>query len=273
MRVRQFCWIATLFVFGGFALGQGSRGGERERPAPGGGQERYRSETTSASATTHTNTTGVVPNSSPGGTPSNSNYGWAPPTFYNDMYYRQLYVDNFLRSLWSRYPFFSYYTYQWRYSQGDSPLNAEVIRLALQDSFESTNVILERTNEMSALIDRLEAGQISRADFQTRFDAAADDIRRAAKAIRKDQRLEFLDQRRGLSLNEPPRATSIAELRYLVTQLRQVATGMRDGLESYYSSDYSRTIDLNYLKQPSFRSMSDQIDKLTKVIGKSAERM
>jgi hypothetical protein len=270
MRVRLFSWAAALIVLGGFALAQ-ERGDRGRGGAAGGGEGRYRAETPAVAAnpSPNTNTPGTS-NPSPG----NSGYtGWPTGYLYSDVYYRQMLLDNFLFSLWSQYPYFAYSTCQWRYSQGDSPLNAEVIRLALQDSFEATNAILERVNHMSGLIDRLEAGQISRADFQRSFDTAADDIRNLAKTIRKDQRLEFLDQRRGVSLNEPPRATSIAQLRDLVAQLRQVTVGMRDGLERYYSSDYSRTIDVNYLKQPSFRSVSGQIDKLTKVIGKSAERL
>jgi hypothetical protein len=204
---------------------------------------------------------------------STSGYGGGYIPAYTDWYYRQYMVDNFLRTLWYRYPYFSYWDLQWQYSQNDTPLNRDVIRLALQDSYEATNAIMWNVNQMSALTDRLESGQISRSDFQARFDSLTENVRRLTRAIRKDDRLEFLDQRRGVSMNEPPKARSIAELRQLVSQLRQATSDMREGFETYYSRDYTRTIDLEHLKQPSFKSMSNQIDKLAKVIGQSADHL
>ena len=273
MRVRRFSLIAVVLCVGVLALAQdrGSRGGGGGERSSSAGESR---DTRSETASTSSYPTSVISNPSPSA-PTSPNYGGSTyvPDYYTEWYYRQSLVENFLRTLWNQYPYFQYYTLQQQYSQGDTPLNSDVIRLVLQDSYEATNAIMRAVDQMSSLIDQREATQISLTDFQNSFDLATEDVRRLAKAIRKDARLEFLDQRRGVSLTDPPRARSIAELRQLVEQLRQATSEMRDGLETYYARDYTRTIDLEHLKQPSFKSMSNQIDKLAKTIGQSADRL
>jgi len=187
--------------------------------------------------------------------------------------YNEYYARDFLYSLWRQYPYFALSNYSYRYSLGDSPIDRNLLRLALQDSYESATAMVNRVDELSDLINQLEAGLVPRKQFQEKFDSSITDIRKLAKTIRKDSRLEYLDQRRGIEVSEPAAAASIPEMRALVAELAVQAKGMRDGLENYYVRDYTRVVEVDHLKQPSFKSMSDRIDKLAKAIEKSADRM
>jgi len=198
-----------------------------------------------------------------------SSGGYSNYYFANDSYYAR----TFLYGLWRQYPYFSLSNYAYRYDVGDSPIDRDLLRLALQDSYEAATAMVYAVNNLSTLIDQLEANQIDRKQFQTRFDTALADVKKMAKTIKKDARLEFLDQRKGVSTQDPPKAASIAEMRELVAQLSQQATAMRDGLENYYVRDYTRIVELDHLKQPSFKSISDRIEKLAKAIEKSADRL
>jgi len=244
---------------GGGDRGGSDRGGASSAPAP-------RSDN-SVSVVHSTGTTGG------GGTP---NYGGGSSGgggyYYQPDYYRY-YSRSFLWDLWQRYPYFSMSDYAFRYDVGDSILDRNILRLALQDSYESATAMVNQINGLSALIDQLESNQIDRKQFQASFDTSLSEIRKLAKSIKKDQRLEFLDQRKGVPSEEPPKAASIAEMRALVAQLGEQASAMRNGLENYYVRDYTRTVELDHLKQPSFKSLSERIDKLAKAIEKSADRM
>ncbi|MFB3904601.1 MAG: hypothetical protein ACE15E_14220 [Acidobacteriota bacterium] len=260
--------ISVLLLVAGYTLAQRDGGGRS-------GSERGGSDRGSSSSgtVTHSSSTSVVhsaPSSRGGGSPV---YVGSSPSYYFYPDYNAYYARSFLYNLWNQYPYFSWRDYSFRYDVGDSPIDRNVLRLALQDSYEAATAMVNQVSTLSALIDRLEANQLNRKQFQDRFDASLSEIRKLAKAIRKDERLQFLDQRKGVSSSEPPKAASIAEMRELVAQLKEQANAMRDGLENYYVRDYTRTVELDHLKQPSFKSLSERIDKLAKVIGKSADRM
>jgi hypothetical protein len=264
--------LLTLGLAAGMAAGQ-ERGRTPSRTDSGdrgdrGGSGSYRSESQpsrNTPAPTHNN-------SGYSGTPATSSYSGSPGSYvYYD--YSYLYARNFLYTLWQRYPHIPVQAYIDRYSIGDSPIDRQLLRLALQESYEATGVMSHRINELSRLIDQYEAGTLDRKAFQKRFDASIDEIRKLSKSIRKDERLGFLDQRRATPSSEPPAAGTMPELRELVDQMRAQTQEMRQGLESYYTRDYTRVIELEHLKQPSFRSITTRIDKIAKVAEKSAGRL
>ncbi len=264
--------VLALLLVTGYTLAQRGDGGGRSGGGDRGGSDRGGSSTQAAprSETTtivHSTPTGNGGGSSPVYNGSNGNYGYY---YYDNNYY---YARTFLWNLWNQYPYFSLSNYSWRMDVGDSPIDRNLLRLALQDSYEAATAMVNQVSSLSALIDQLEANQIERKDFQARFDTSLTEIRKLAKSIRKDQRLEFLDQRKGVPSEEPAAAASIAQMRQLVAQLSEQTAAMRDGLENYYVRDYTRIVELDHLKQPSFKSVSERIDKLAKAIGKSADRM
>ncbi|RPJ58529.1 MAG: hypothetical protein EHM23_01270 [Acidobacteria bacterium] len=262
--------VALLFAMS-YAIAQRDGGG-RSGSDRGGSD---RGSASSGQTTTHSSSTSVVhstPSSSGGGGGSTGYYGGNSGYYYIPNY-NAYYANNFLWSLYNRYPYFSMSNYAFRYDVGDSPIDRNLLRLALQDSYESANAMVNQVDNLSRLIDQFETNQLDRKQFQARFDTSLTEIRKLAKSIKKDERLEFLDQRKGVSSEEPPKAASIAEMRALVAQLSEQAAAMRDGLENYYVRDYTRTVEVDHLKQPSFKSLSERIDKLAKAIEKSADRM
>jgi len=269
---KQISIAGVLLLVTGYTLAQ--RGGGGRTGSDHAGSDRGSSSSQAAprsespASVVHTS-----PSSSNGGYSGYSGGTGGNPSYYYYPNYNAYYARDFLYSLWNQYPYFSLSNYSFRYDLGDSPVDRNLLRLALQDSYEAATAMANRVNTLSALIDQLESNQIDRKQFQTRFDSSLSEIRKLAKTIRKDERLEFLDQRKGIPSEEPPKAASIAEMRELVAQLGEQANAMRDGLENYYVRDYTRTVELDHLKQPSFKSLSERIDKLAKAIEKSADRM
>ncbi len=265
--------VAFLLITG-YTLAQRDGGG-RSGSDRGGSDRGTSSSSSPAVSSPRSNSTSVVhsiPSGNGGGSSpvyggSNGYYGYS---YYPDNYY---YTRAFLYGLWNRYPYFDRAYYSSRYDVGDSPIDRNILRLALQDSYEAATAMVNQVTTLSSLIDQLESHQIDQKQFQARFDTSLAEIRKLAKTIKKDDRLEFLDQRKGIPSEEPPKAASIAEMRALVAQLSEQTSAMRDGLENYYVRDYTRTVELEHLKQPSFKSLSDRIDKLAKAIEKSADRM
>ncbi len=271
MSFRKQLSIASvaLLLVTGYALAQRDGGGRSGSDR--GGSDRGGSTTQAAPRSEGTTVVHSTPTSSGGGSSPTYNGGNYPYYYYND--YNAYYVHNFLYGLYNRYPYFALSNYTSRYDVGDSPIDRNLLRLALQDSYEAANAMVNQVGNLSTLIDQLESNQLDRKQFQARFDTSLSEIRKLAKSIKKDERLEFLDQRKGVASEEPPKAASIAEMRELVAQLDEQANAMRNGLENYYVRDYTRTVELDHLKQPSFKSLSDRIDKLAKAIEKSADRM
>lgn len=272
MSFRKQVSVASLafLLVTGFSLAQ--RGGGGRTGSDRGGSDRG---SASSPGATHSGSSSSVVHSAPssggGGGYGHSGSTYYPYAWYND--YNSFYARNFLWNLWHQYPYFSPAIYTFRYDVGDSPIDRNILRLALQDSYEAATAMITQVDTLSGLIDQLESNQIDRKQFQGRFDSSLSEIRKLAKTIKKDERLAFLDQRKGTPAADPPKAESIPEMRALVAQLSEQATAMRDGLENYYVRDYTRTVEIEHLKQPSFKSLSERIDKLAKVIEKSADRM
>jgi hypothetical protein len=272
MSARKQVLIASVafLFFAGYALAQ--RGGGGRSGSDRGGSDRGSSGPAVSSAPRAGGANVVhAPVTTGGGTRPTSSSRNSGYYYYPN--YNFYYMRSFLYTLWNQYPFFSPSYYWFRYDQGDSPIDRNLLRLALQDSYEAATAMTNQVDTLSSLLDQLESNQLDRKQFQAQFDTSLTEIRKLAKSIRKDESLQFLDQRKGVHSEEPPRAASIAEMRGLVAQLREQVDAMRDGLENYYVRDYTRTVELEHLKQPSFKSISEHIDKVAKAIEKSADHM
>jgi hypothetical protein len=122
-------------------------------------------------------------------------------------------------------------------------------------------------------LDQFEAGKVDRPAFRTELENNLSVVRKLAKRIRNDYRLQYVDQRKGIDEAAPLIAGSLAELRGLLDELRRQAEQMHANLERFVEKDMSRVVELDHLRQPSFRSAASNIDKLAKVIQRSAERL
>lgn len=184
------------------------------------------------------------------------------------------YCDRFLYLLWNQYRFYGYQQHLWRYAQGDSPLTKEVLEMAVRDSSYAAAQLVNLTEDLGRMLDDYEAQRMDRKTFQAGFDDTLGQIRKSAKKIRTDYYLEYLDQRVEEKAGVlPGTVASVAQLRGLVDQLHEMALQTQRGIVALYKDDLSRVISVEYLNQPSFKSLSQSIDKLSKTIEKSAERL
>jgi len=204
-------------------------------------------------------------------------YSGPPPQNYygSNPYYGNYWgsTQAFYYDLMRTYSFIPFGYYSFRYSVGDSPVDQMIVRLALRDSIETAQFLVSYSEELSGLLDQYQSGAMDRAVFTTRFKDTLGTIQKLAKTIRKDSRLTYLDQRRGVETSDPLEVNSIAELRGLVDELRQQAVMIESGLETHYEEDMTRVIDLKTLKQPSFKTLSTRIEKLSKVIKDSSKEI
>lgn len=182
-------------------------------------------------------------------------------------------VDTFLYRLMRRYDFFYGYEYLWRYAQGDSPLTPKLMQLALEDASHHSETLVKLAAELEQLLTDFEAGKIDPKTLGREFDDRLDQMRKVAKKIRGDDNLEYLDQRPDMKLESPAQASSLAELRVLMASLQEMALQMKQGIMSFYTNDLSRVVSVEDLNQPSFKSISKGIDKLSKTIEKSVDRL
>jgi hypothetical protein len=215
----------------------------------------------------HTNTGSVGGGGNYSSSPPQQSYDGSPSYYGNYWNNTQAFYYDLLRS----YSFLPIHYYTFRYSVGDSAIDQTLVRLALRDSIETAHFLVSYSEELSGLLDQYQAGSMDRAVFSDRFSNTLSTIQKLAKTIRKDSRLAYLDQRKGIETTDPLEANSIAELRSLVDELRQQAVMIESGLEIHYQEDMSRVIDLKTLKQPSFKTLSSRIEKLSKAIKDSSK--
>ena len=82
-----------------------------------------------------------------------------------------------------------------------------------------------------------------------------------------------LDQRSDQKVDSFSRAKSINDLEVLVRELERTARQIDSGISALSDGDGIQTVSVENLSQPSFRSMSKKLDRLTKTIQKSVNRL
>ncbi len=178
-----------------------------------------------------------------------------------------------MNRLWRRYPFLSRHESRWRYAQGDSPLTPRLVQFALQDSSLAAASLVALTEKLEPVLQDFREGRLDRNDSRREFDRILSDVRKLSKKIRGDHYLSYIDQRPTVKIQPRRKAVSWDELGALITELRQMAVQMREGIVSFYKSDLTRVVNVSDLNQPSFKSISKGIDKLAKTIEKSVDRL
>ena len=179
----------------------------------------------------------------------------------------------FVYLLTRQYGYLNGFDYLWRYSQGDSPLTPESVHMALTEPTGWSASLVDLAGQLRAVVTSYQAGEIEHTVLEQRVDGLTDEIRQLAKKIRKDQLLEFIDQRKDAKLEGYSKASSVEDLLALTDELNQLAVRIHDGLSGYSNQDVSRVISVDDLSEPSFDSMSKGVDRLAKVIKGSVDRL
>jgi len=173
----------------------------------------------------------------------------------------------------NRYYFLNGYEYLWRYRQGDSPLTQESMRVALQECVSASAGMLRLSEQLENITNRYEAGEIEEDEFKNLVKDKTDQVRKLAKTIRKDDFLDYIDQRQNDYDGSFQEAQSVRGLKALTQQLRMMAYEIDTGLEAFNEEDMTRVVNVRELERPSFDSLSKGIDRLAKTIERSAKSL
>jgi hypothetical protein len=165
------------------------------------------------------------------------------------------------------------YDYLSLYAHGVSPLSTDATRLALQDATDAAVGVVQLSGRLRLLLHNYKAGDITEAEFNRGVNEAVSGIQTFSKFIRKDDYLNYLDLRKDQKWDSYSVAHSIEELEVLIRELDQTARQINSGITSFRNGDGVQTVSLGNLEQASFKSMTKKLDKLTKTIGRSVERL
>ncbi len=181
--------------------------------------------------------------------------------------------DLFYRRLWLQYGYMSRYDYLSLYANGVSPLTEDATRLALRNCVVASEGVVQLSDRLQRLLDGYAAGSLTEGEFERGVDETLAGIRAYAKYIRRDDYLNFLDQRKDRKWDSIAPAQSVAELEALVQELRQTAVDVNSGITAFGQGEGVHVISVKNLEQASFRSMTKKLDKLTKSIDKSVRHL
>jgi hypothetical protein len=133
--------------------------------------------------------------------------------------------------------------------------------------------MLRLSEQLENIINRYEAGEIEEDEFENLVEDRTDQVRKLAKKIRKDDFLDYIDQRQKDYDGSFQEAQSVRGLKALTQQLRMMAYEIDTGLEAFNEEDMTRVVNVRELERPSFDSLSKGIDRLAKTIERSAKSL
>jgi len=172
-----------------------------------------------------------------------------------------------------QYYFLNGYDYLWRYRQGDSPLTQESLRMALQECSSASAAIVRLSAQLEQVVDQFERGELSEDAFESKVEETTKQIRKLSKQIRKDDYLDYIDQRQKDLDSSFREATSVQGLRALTQQLSMLAYEIDTGLDAFNRDDMTRVVNVRELQRPSFDSLTKGVESLSKTIERSAGRL
>jgi hypothetical protein len=192
------------------------------------------------------------------------------PEIKNTSFYSYVHYYSFQDYLYRlRMRYFLNSAYFGRFYRNREPLlTPRMQQLTLRDSLVLSTYMLAAVDELEQMILDVQAGKpVNRDDIRDKTK----EIRAFAKKIRKDDLLDFLDQRKNRDITKGKNYDQLGL--DAVKQLRGVALDLNTQLRNMYGQATTSTISVSSLAQPSFESMSKGIDKLCKIIDKSAKRL
>jgi len=154
------------------------------------------------------------------------------------------------------------------YRNKEPLLTPRMQKLSVRDPLVLSNYMLAAIDELEEMLIDARAG-IS-VDKKA-VGSKTKEIRDLAKKIRKDDLLSYLDQRKNQNLTKGMHYERLGV--DAIDELRQMALDMNAQLRNLYRADATSTVSVSALTQPSFESLSKGIDKLCKIIDKSAKRI
>ncbi|MFH1574468.1 MAG: hypothetical protein ABIG68_10820 [Acidobacteriota bacterium] len=186
-------------------------------------------------------------------------------SFYS--YNQYLYWNDFLYQLRMRYMMDAMYFSRF-YRNNEPLMTPRIQKLALRDPLIISRALLAAVDDLGLMLEAHEAGQA--VDKEAILDKVKE-IRSLAKAIRNDDLLPYVDQRKDVDLFKGNKVDRLGL--EAIEELRALAVDLNNQLRNMYDQTSTATISLSALTQPSFESLSKGIDKVCKVLEKSAKRI
>jgi hypothetical protein len=156
-----------------------------------------------------------------------------------------------------------------RYSRNVEPLiTPKIASLAAYRPLLLSTQLLVLVDELSVMLD--EAKESNEVDKKA-LESKTKEIRDLAKKIRTDASLDFLDQREHRAILKGVKVDQLGM--DAIDQLREMALDLNGQLKTLSRQLDTSTISIEYLKRPSFNSLTKGIEKLSKEIQNSAKRI
>ena len=252
--------------------GSSSRGGGGMAPAvsaPSGGSTRSVSGTGVSGGTSMSRSSVGGNYRSYGGSYGGSSYGGRLYTDRSSFtsigcYYQW---QNFLTTLSRRY-YLNGFSLRRFYVNSEPLVTPGLVRAGLRDPIRWSSDMLTAIDDLEGLVAARQRGDEIPNDS---IVGKAKEIRKLAKSIRNDRAIQFFDQRENQDLNKGKRLEKLG-LEGL-GELREIALDMNIQLRNMFRQRTTSTVSVQSLSQPSFKSLSKAIDKLSKTVEKSAKRL
>jgi hypothetical protein len=181
----------------------------------------------------------------------NSFYAWQDFYFYLQMHYmmNRMYFLRFYRNI-------------------EPLITPQMVRLTVREPLTLAVQMMTAVDQLETMLQARQAGgPVSKEDIADK----AQEIRALAKQIRSNEALTFVDQRKDTDVLKD----NNIETRGLeaVSQLREMIVDLNSQLKGMYTQQTTSTVSVNSLTQPSLRSLSKGIEKLSRSIENSAKKI
>jgi hypothetical protein len=156
-----------------------------------------------------------------------------------------------------------------RFYRNVEPLvTPQLLRLTIREPLAFALQMMTAVDQLEGLLEARQAGQpVSKEDIADK----AQEIRNLAKQIRSNEALTFIDQRKETDVLKEENI----EKRGLeaIGQLREMIVDLNSQLKGMYAQETTSTVSVSSLTQPSLKSLSKGIEKLSRSIENSAKKI
>jgi len=156
-----------------------------------------------------------------------------------------------------------------RFYRNTEPLiTPQLLRMTMKEPVDLSTQMVKAMDDLRALVNEAQAGHtVNKVEVSSK----AEEIRALARRIRHDNSIAYFDQRQGKDIL---RGTSYSQMGLgVVSQLNDLVTELHTQIKSLYGQTTTSTVSVQTLTKPSFESLSKAIERLSKVIENSAQRL
>ena len=176
-------------------------------------------------------------------------------------------AQDFFYYLHTRYMMSDWYFARF-YRNTEPLITPQLLRITMKEPVDFSSQMVKAMDDLRALVEEAQAGH---AVNKIEISSKAEEIRALARKIRRDNSIAYFDQRQDKDIL---RGTGYSQMGLgVVSQLNELVTELHTQLMSLYGQTTTSTISVRTLTKPSFESLSKAIERLSKVVESSAQRL